>query len=192
MTKRRSAPLLLQGLLLFFLLFWPTVSISADALITQFQIRSFAEQCLQRLEKGRSEDLIRLYHYPAEMSPAELESEKMQIAASLAELGRLFGAVQQSSIPDQPRHLHQFEVQSASSAYWAERSRYYQVVYNITFSELGDGALVFRMVVYDHRLQLRSISYALSADGAGADQKKAEINSHMTRFFLQLQGQAKE
>lgn len=192
MMNTRFAVRFFKCFLLFLLLLLPPATAHAQPQITQFQIRSFAEQCLPLIAAGRYADLVRLYHYPAEMSQAELAVEKQLLMASLAEIAQLFGSFQQSSIPERPLHLHQFEVQSATTDYWAERSRYYQLVYDTTFSEMGAGSLVLRMIVYDHRLQLRSIGYAIPADEPGSALKKANIDKHMTRFFLQLQTQSKD
>ncbi len=177
----------ISGLILCILLAMTVPSVAAEEQISEFQVRSFTAQCIDLLRQERFDLVAGLFHQGSGAKAEQVDFERHQLATGLAQLRGIFGDFSQVQIPETEQRSHQFEIQGMTSAYWRERPRHFQVVYSTDFSRLGAGALVFRVVVYDHRLQLRSLAYALSADAPGADLRKAEIEAQMQTFFEHLQ-----
>jgi len=169
------------------LLLLSVTPVAAKEQISEFQVRSFTAQCINLLRQDRFDLVAGYYLLDPGRDADQVARERHQLAAGLAELRGIFGDFGQVRIPDAPQRSHQFEIQGMTAAYWRDRPRHFQVVYGTTFSRIGEGALVFRVVVYDHRLRLRSVAYALSADEPGADRRKAGIEKHMQRFFQHLE-----
>jgi len=159
--------------------------VQAEEPISEFQVRSFTAQCVELLRQDRFDLVAGYYHLQSGTTEGE-EIERHQLASGLAQLRGVFGRFEQVDVPDKPLESHQFEIQSMTSTYWKERPRHFQVVYRTHFSRMGEGALVFRVVVYDRRLRLRSVAFALLADRPDAEGKKAEVEAHMPRFFDHL------
>jgi len=130
--------------------------------VTPFQFKSFAANCLQLLQADKWFELAGLYHVPpaADFDPAR---EREEIAATLSALGTAFGDPVQVESTDAVVEIAQLTVEGLTQAYWRDHSKFVQVSYQATFSEMGQGYLSFSIVVYANRMQLRSVSFGFLA-----------------------------
>lgn len=161
--------------------------VAAEEQISEFQVRSFTSQCIDLLRQDRFDLVAHYYHLSSAQKGEAADLERHQLAAGLAQLRGIFGRFDQVRVPETAEHSHQFEIQGMTASYWKERPRHFQVVYRTRFSRIGAGALVFRVVIYDHRLQLRSVAYAFSASRPDSTQLKTEVEARMQNFFQHLQ-----
>jgi len=136
--------------------------VTEDSVITPFQFKSFAANCLQLLQSGQWSQLASLYHAPRSVSidPAR---EREEITMSLQKLGAVFGSPTRPEFSDAVVEIMQLTVEGLDQDYWLERSKFVQVSYRVDFSELGQGYVTFRIVLYANRMQLRSVSFGFPA-----------------------------
>jgi len=153
----RSSCLFCLGLVLLL----PGMSGAAEGLaVTPFQIRSFAGSCVQLLQAEKWPELASLYHVPpsGEFDPGH---ERKEIAASLQALGNEFGRASQAAFVEASEEVLQLTVEGLTQAYWRDRSKYVSVSYRVDFARVGQGYVTLDIILYDNRLQLRSVSFAL-------------------------------
>jgi hypothetical protein len=154
---------------------------AADPLpgVTPFQITSYAANSLSLLQQSRFEILAGQFHYPETLAAAMVKAEQAQLTAVLERAGALFGVPRQQLLLDGPRQADQFVVQGLTQAYWNDRDRYSAVSYQVDFSREGRGYLTFSIIVYDHRLQLRSVAFGLPAELPGSKQRLEDLRSRL-------------
>jgi len=145
--------------------------------VSRFQIISFTEQCLQLLQSGRFELLASQYHVPDDLSAAAVRDERRQLAESLARLAEGFGRPSGPELSVKAVAVHQLAVQGLNHDYWRDHDRFEPVIYQVDFAREGEGVLAFLVVVYDQRLQLRAVSFALPRDRPGAAERIAALAS---------------
>jgi hypothetical protein len=136
---------------------------AADGLVvTPFQFKSFAANCLQLLQSDKWLELAGLYHVPpsADFGPAR---EREEIAATLSALGTAFGHPMQAEFTDAVVEIAQLTVEGLDQTYWSDHSKFVQVSYRAAFSEMGQGYVSFSIVIYANRMQLRSVSFGFLA-----------------------------
>ena len=141
--------------------------------VTPFQFKSFAANCLQLLQAEKWPELAGLYHVPpsADFDPAR---EREEIATTLSALGTAFGHPVQAEYTDAVVEIAQLTVEGLDRAYWQDHSKSVQVSYRAAFSEMGQGYVSFSIVVYANHMQLRSVSFGfLAADPETPGRMKA-------------------
>ncbi|TYP00007.1 hypothetical protein EDC39_101167 [Geothermobacter ehrlichii] len=170
---------LLGSILVVILLLWPLAS-AGPAAISAFQFQSFAEQCFRLLKAGRFEQLARLYHLPAGYPPERIRRERREITAGLERLTEVFGAPDGCAEVEGEAAMQLFELEGLDAGYWRDRPRSNRVACRTTFDRMGSGRVVFRIVVYDRRLQLRSVGFALPGGSKRAQRAGRELGRQPT------------
>jgi hypothetical protein len=147
--------------------------------VTPFQITTFAANSLKLLQQGRYELLAGQYHAPETLAASEKQAEQAQLAALLGRAAELFGTLRQELLLESPSQTHQFVVQGLTQDYWDDHERFTAVTYQVDFAHQGRGFLTFSIVVYGHRLQLRSVAFGLPAELPGSKQRLEELRSRL-------------
>lgn len=136
---------------------------AADApVVTPFQFKTFAANCLQLLQSEKWLELAGLYHVPPS-ADFDLAREREELAATLSALGTAFGQPLRAEFADAVVEIAQLTVEGLDQAYWKDHSKFVQVSYRATFSEMGQGYVSFSIVIYANRMQLRSVSFGFLA-----------------------------
>jgi len=175
-----SHPRKLLIVLFLALLVFPGRVTAADSVwpgISRFQILSFTEQCLKLLQFGRYDLLATQYHLPEEVPADKVQSERQQLASTLARLAEGFGSPGGAELSEKSVAVHQVAVQGLSHDYWRDHDRFEPVIYKVDFAREGEGYLAFLVVVYGQRLQLRAVSFALPKDRPGAAERIDAISA---------------
>lgn len=176
-------------LLLICLLFGDRPVVAAEPFpgITDFQLDTFAANIMNALEQGRLDIVVRSFHLDPQMDPEQKEYERDDLAELLGGIVSQFGLPGQSDRLQESRDAYQFVLQSLTSDYWDQYSRFLPVSYRVRYPIAGEGYLTLAIVVYDRRLQLRSLSFGLPVAVEGNRQRmqqlthalKGEPNEHL-------------
>jgi len=174
-TPLLSSPLckfLKTALVLFWFLATGSSTSATEALpgITSFQINSFAANVLQVLEVENFVAAATFFHLDPQMSAAEKQLERENIAANLTRIYSEFGHPDFVEPLGESRKAHYFVLQGMTIEYWKQFSRFQPVSYRVNYARLGEGYLTLAIVVYAHRLQLRELSFGLPVERADSEE----------------------
>jgi len=150
-----------------------------ESQITSFQVESFAEQCLKLLQNGSFPELARQFHVPDESEDTFRSAEQQALAGSLEKLVGLFGSPDKPILLKEPQKAHQLAVQGLRQSYWEYHDRFFPASFGVQFAREGEGTVAFQVVVYNNRLQLRSIAFGLPESAAGSNQRIAALAKEM-------------
>lgn len=162
--------------MLALVLFWLLVSgFSASATealpgITSFQINSFAANVLQVLESENFVAAATFFHLDPQKTAAENLLEREDIATSLTRIYSAFGPPEFVEPLNESHKANYIVLQGISIEYWKQFSRFQPVSYRVNYARAGDGYLTLAIVVYDHHLQLRELSFGLPVERAVSEE----------------------
>jgi hypothetical protein len=171
-----SSPLrkcLIPALVLFGLLATGFTASATEALpgITSFQINSFAANLLQILKGENFVAAATYFHLDPQLTAAEKQLERADIVATLTRIYSEFGRPEFVKLLGESGKAHYFVLQGMTNEYWNQFSRFQPVSYRVNFARVGEGYLTLVIVVYDHRLQLRELSFGLPVERADSEKK---------------------
>jgi len=168
---------LMSSLVLFWLLSTGFSASATEAMpgITSFQINSFAANVLQVLESENFVAAATFFHLDPQMTVAENQLEREDIAASLTRIYSQFGQPEFIEPLGESRKANYFVLQGMTVEYWKQFSRFQSVSYRVNYARVGEGYLTLVIVVYDHRLQLRELSFGLPVERADSEEKMQSL-----------------
>jgi hypothetical protein len=173
-------------LVLLFLLILLLTSQSLGQETTYDQVKSFTDSCIKAIQSGNFDEAARSFHYPPNYSPEELEKDRNAVKLGLMELCKVFGTVEGSKLLQRPVIFYLFAVGGGDLRYWEKYPESIQVKYEVTFSNEGEGFVVFNVVQISKKCELRSAAFGIPIDSPNAKERMGKIAKHMMDFMKSL------
>lgn len=141
------------------------------------EIDVIAGKLLERITDSAFDEAAKLFHYPANMSPAERDNESKAISHMLKVLRREFG--KPTSITPLQKQYAFYSVSAGSGdiPYWQQHPDVLQKNYDVTFSKEGSGYIVVQLCNISGEWEIRSVSFAFPVERADAMRRITEISN---------------
>ena len=173
-------------LVLLFLLILLFTSQSSGQEPSYDQVKVFTDNCMKIIQSSNFDEAARSFHYPPNFSPEELEKDRNAVKLGLMELCKIFGTAQKAEIVQRPVSFYNFTIGGSDIHYWQRKPQFIQVTYETTFSREGEGFVVFNVVQFSKKFELRSAAFGIPIESPNAKERMEKIFVHMMDFMKSM------
>ncbi len=104
-----------------------------------------------------------LFHYPPEYSPKQRQHDLEGVALLLNAFTGSFGQIKRRSINTKEAEIFGLQVGGGNLQYWQKHRETLSLVYQVDFSNYGNGFITFTICNLHQKYEIREVNYGLSA-----------------------------
>lgn len=159
----------------FLLLF---ASVGSTAEINMNQLDALARTCIKLIQNGDFRGAAMLYHYPANYSAAELETDMAGVEKSLKIFVEEFGTFNQvTPLAEQKLNVNIF-ASGGTRKYWDQHKDDFKIKMETNFSNFGPGFLIVHLVDIVGAPEIKAIAFGLPVSGESVGRIR-QVGEHM-------------
>jgi hypothetical protein len=150
------------------------------------QLQKVSDECLYLIKNGKFKEAVELFHFPPSYTVEEVKKDQDAVKLGLQEMTNLFGIFGSVDLLKEPAVYINIPLGGGDIPYWRKYPKTYKLEYKTEFQNEGSGFIIFQLVDISKKIEIRSISYGLSATAPNVRERMTKIGKHMMDFMMSL------